>query len=100
MNAFSEDLHYLTPFEWVITGVSSTFDSRLEDRRFKFRVCQLQFGYMFGRSETTAYLNDYDARLDYTVPEGKVLTGWKSVHDNYREDRRHKMVVSDLIQFI
>lgn len=30
-------------------------------------------------------VNQYDGDLDYSVPDGHVMRGWTSVHDNHHE---------------
>ena len=38
----------------------------------------------------TGYVNGWDAQYSYNCPNGKVLLGVSSYHDNHKEDRRFK----------
>ena len=38
----------------------------------------------------TGYVNDFDAPVLYTCPNGGYLNGVYSVHDNKKEDRRYR----------
>jgi len=38
----------------------------------------------------TNWVNDYDGRMDWVAGRNNMVNGWKSVHDNRREDRRWK----------
>ena len=38
----------------------------------------------------TGYVNDFDAPVLYTCPNGGYLNGVSSFHDNKKEDRRYK----------
>ena len=37
------------------------------------------------------YINEWDGRMDYTVPDGHVITTVKSEHDNRKEDRSNSL---------
>merc|ERR1719334_3060394 len=39
----------------------------------------------------TNYVNNWDARMDYTVASTRVINGFYSVHNNHREDRLWKV---------
>ncbi|XP_013791521.1 hemagglutinin/amebocyte aggregation factor-like [Limulus polyphemus] len=42
VNKWNAILHYLVPRDYVLTGVISEHDNRKEDRRWKYRHCQLK----------------------------------------------------------
>ena len=46
---------------------------------------------VWGEVQETGYLNSMDAVLNYTVPDGCVMVGLYSYHDNGTEDRRWKI---------
>ncbi|KAK3740219.1 hypothetical protein RRG08_054241 [Elysia crispata] len=92
INAFDEPISFLCPANYVLTGINSIHSNAAEDRRMKLKCCT-KSGYKTSNCELTPYLNGWDAVLDYTVPNGRVITGWFSVHDNGKEDRRHKLIV-------
>ncbi|GFR85940.1 hemagglutinin/amebocyte aggregation factor [Elysia marginata] len=91
VNDWDLPVMFMCPANYMIAGVASVHDNRREDRRMKVKCCRRP-GYKAQSCEITDWLNNWDAPLDYAVPSGKVLVGWMSVHDNGREDRRHKMV--------
>ena len=90
-NGWDAPLNFKCPGNYVIAGVSSYHDNRREDRLTRFKCCE-QHGYVTYSCSLTSYMNAWDQVLDYTVPNGNVITGWYSVHDNHREDRRHKFL--------
>ncbi|RUS89575.1 hypothetical protein EGW08_002693 [Elysia chlorotica] len=96
-NEFDMRLDFVSPDGWVIAGVSSYNSDTFEDRRYKFRVCQLQ-GFHVADCIKTDWVNDYAAYMEFMVPDGKILTGWYSIHNNIYEDRHHKMVMCNLVQ--
>jgi len=69
----------------IITGAQSWHHNRHEDRIWKYRCCDLQGGY---ECKHRGDINDWDAPMDWTVPDGYVLSGFYSHHSNHREDRR------------
>ncbi|GFR94774.1 hemagglutinin/amebocyte aggregation factor [Elysia marginata] len=91
VNHLDGPVMFLCPANYLIAGVASVHDNAAEDRRMKFKCCRRP-GYKTKSCEMTDYLNNWDDPLNYTVPNGKVLAGWMSVHDNSKEDRRHRMV--------
>ena len=92
VNNFDEPVSSMCSADYVISGIQSYHSNRHEDRRTRFKCCKQQ-GYRTYSCALTSYLNNYDATLNYNVPNGKVLAGWISIHSNRAEDRRHKMLV-------
>lgn len=56
---------------------------------FSICVCFKHFPFTLGNCLFNCYysglVNQYDGDLDYTVPDGHVMRGWTSVHDNHHE---------------
>ena len=92
VNDFDEPVSSMCSADYAISGIQSYHSNRHEDRRTRFKCCKQQ-GYKTYSCALTSYLNNYDATLNYNVPQGKVLAGWFSIHSNRKEDRRHKMLV-------
>ena len=92
VNNFDEPVSSMCSANHVISGIQSYHSNRHEDRRIRFKCCQ-RSGYRTYSCALTPYLNNYDDKLNYSVPQGKVLAGWVSIHSNRAEDRRHKMLV-------
>ncbi|XP_078323804.1 hemagglutinin/amebocyte aggregation factor-like isoform X2 [Crassostrea virginica] len=86
VNDFDQPLVFQCPHGGVLDGVSSYHDNHREDRRFKFYCCEKP-GMCLYNCYYSGFVNRYDADLDYTVPDGHVMRGWTSVHDNHHEDR-------------
>ena len=91
VNTWDEPISFMCPAHYGIAGIHSVHDNGAEDRRMKFKCCK-PVNYKTSGCELSPYLNEWDAELDYSVPGGKILAGWFSVHDNSKEDRRHKML--------
>jgi hypothetical protein len=76
-----------------ITGMWSRHDNRMEDRKFKFRFCNIAA--VAGVSPTPApavatwsgWVNSWDQPVDWQASQGSVMTGVHSKHDNGKEDR-------------
>ena len=92
VNNFDEPISSMCSANHVISGIQSYHSNLHEDRRIRFKCCQ-QRDYRTYSCALTSYLNNYEATLNYDVPNGKVLAGWFSIHSNRAEDRRHKMLV-------
>ncbi|RUS86139.1 hypothetical protein EGW08_006087 [Elysia chlorotica] len=95
VNQNDRTLLYMCPANYVISGVKSVHSNRDEDRRYKFKCCK-DSNYVTTSCTRSDWLNNWDGALDFTVANGRVLTGWFSVHDNSKEDRRHKFITCQL----
>ena len=91
VNTWEEPISYMPRRNWILAGVFSKHNNDHEDRIMKFRYCT-DNSYVTISCGLTEYLNDFDAPLNYTVPEGKVLAGWVSMYEGSTRDRRHKMI--------
>ncbi|KAK3740215.1 hypothetical protein RRG08_054237 [Elysia crispata] len=91
VNTWDEPISFMCPPNYVLAGVESYHSDAAEDRRMKFKCCK-DPEYKTFSCGMSPYLNSWDSILTYSVPNGKVLVGWFSVHSNQAEDRRHKMI--------
>ncbi|RUS79425.1 hypothetical protein EGW08_012802 [Elysia chlorotica] len=91
VNNWDEAVSFMCPAHYAIAGVQSVNSNAHEDRRMKFKCCK-PYGYKTLGCELTPFLNDFDAELNFTMPNNKILAGWFSLHSNKYEDRRHKML--------
>ncbi|GFR61580.1 hemagglutinin/amebocyte aggregation factor [Elysia marginata] len=91
VNTWDEPVSYVCPRNWVLAGVHSYHSNDAEDRRWKFKCCK-DSNYLTYSCDLTSYRNNWDEELRYIVPNGKVIAGWFSVHDNDKEDRRLKLL--------
>merc|ERR1711951_128362 len=58
--------------------------------------CQTKISAIPRNCYMTNWINNWDARMTYNVPSGWVLSGFFSIHDNGREDRRWKAVICQM----
>ncbi|XP_045183014.2 hemagglutinin/amebocyte aggregation factor-like [Mercenaria mercenaria] len=88
-HAFDELLAFQCRSNMYIVGMKSEHHNHNEDRRWKFRCCGFNDFHPYD-CELTGWTNDYDGVQDFRVPDGKVIKGVISIHDNNREDRRYR----------
>lgn len=75
----------------VLTGLYSVHDNLREDRRWAARCAALvSVSDLQLQSEWTAWMNKFDEPLTFTAGSNRMITGFSSVHDNSKEDRRWK----------
>ncbi|XP_022295388.1 hemagglutinin/amebocyte aggregation factor-like [Crassostrea virginica] len=96
VNNFDEPVLYACPNGGYLNGVYSVHDNVPEDRKFKFRCCTPMSGYYHKNCMWTDWANNWDRRLDYSVPSGYVIMGVKSIHDNDKQDRRFKFGICQI----
>lgn len=74
----------------VLSGISSYHHDGKEDRRWRFRCCEIYKNVQVVSSRLTDFLNDWNDVLDFRCGASEVLSGLESVHHNGPEDRRWK----------
>lgn len=77
----------------VLTGILSIHHNGFEDRRFTATCTHFKETKVDDNTCDDfpgGYENNFDQRLAFTCPRGKVLTGIQSVHHNGFEDRRFR----------
>jgi len=78
----------------VIAGVTSYHDNSYEDRRFRFKCCELQADmtkyYMINKDSWSAYKNTMDAQLLVWAGTNRAFCGVSSFHNNDYEDRVYR----------
>jgi len=98
MNSWDGVLNFNCPTNHVLNGIRSYHDNKKEDRQWKLKCCQAG-GFSVEKLEWTGYLNDWDGVLNYRCPAvDQAIVGLSSYHDNYREDRRWKVICGKLIK--
>ena len=83
-NEFDQELSYVCPTNYVLTGLYSTHNNHREDRRWKFQCCKSGLGFNTDCT-TTGYLNNFDEFFAYSVGSGRVFVGMHSYHSNRHE---------------
>ncbi|KAK3779651.1 hypothetical protein RRG08_040374 [Elysia crispata] len=78
----------------ALAGLQSVHSNRYEDRVMNFKCCG-HSGFKTDSCNMTSSLNALDRELKYSVPEGKVITGWISEYFSKYKDRRHWMILCD-----
>ncbi|XP_022235829.1 hemagglutinin/amebocyte aggregation factor-like, partial [Limulus polyphemus] len=76
-------IHFTCSNGEAIAGFNSYHDNHREDRRWKIYCCK-EKNKCSKACTWTRYVNDWDGHLHYTVPNGYVLRGVISEHDNDR----------------
>lgn len=89
-NEWDKSLSVFCPIGNAINGVKSTHSSYYEDRRFEFS-CETVFNLkkrFYDECGWTGDLNNYEEPFSFTCPPNYVMTGVKSIHHDYYEDRK------------
>ncbi|KAJ7371443.1 hypothetical protein OS493_025913 [Desmophyllum pertusum] len=94
LNEWDGPLFKLCENNGFVSGISSVHDNGKEDRRFKIKCCRSDSHKTCDCS--VEVLNNFQAVLDYTIPEGKVLTGLYSIHRNDKEDRKWQAIICSI----
>jgi len=98
-NNWDGHLFFQCPTPEVLYGVYSEHDNGTEDRRWKFKCCNVGSFATLRYGGWTSYMNNWDADLDYRCSKpNEVIVGVKSDHDNHREDRRWKFRCAELLK--
>lgn len=89
-NDWDGPLDFKCPTNSALTAVNSNHDNGKEDRRWRFKCCDITSGGKFSIQSvhTTGWLNRFDEKLDAKCNPNSVLVGLKSFHANHQEDRR------------
>ena len=97
-NSWDGKLSFSCPDRWVLNGVYSKHDNGKEDRRWKFKCCQLPNTVTVTRHAYSDYINNWDERMTWFCPEinQAVVSLW-SEHSNHREDRRWKVQCGEIL---
>ncbi|KAH3830593.1 hypothetical protein DPMN_103838 [Dreissena polymorpha] len=88
-NQYDLPVVFQCPRNNYINGMGSVHDNGAEDRIWKFYCCQLPDIHMFDCSFTD-WTNVFDGAQNFNSPDGLVMKGMDSYHDNNFEDRRFK----------
>ncbi|KAH3699265.1 hemagglutinin/amebocyte aggregation factor-like [Dreissena polymorpha] len=89
VNDWDGVVNFQCPGDGYINGMQSVHDNWTEDRRWSFYCCSMP-GYSPFHCKQTGWTNDFDRIQNYRVPDGFIMTGVYSEHDNGPEDRRFK----------
>ncbi|XP_073227737.1 hemagglutinin/amebocyte aggregation factor-like [Porites lutea] len=87
VNTYDNPVKFKCGNNGFVSGVRSEYSSYHKDRRFCFLCCNEPR--LFPHDcKSTPLQNNWDAVLNYRVPNGYTLAGVNSHHDNSKEDRR------------
>nr|KAG5691609.1 hypothetical protein BaRGS_023737 [Batillaria attramentaria] len=95
VNEYDQPENFQCPEGQFLSHINSIHDNHHEDRMWDFGCtkvpvdasvtnCQWTSG-VTHLCSFTGYENDWDGLLEYYVPNGKILTGMSSYHDNGKE---------------
>ncbi|KAK7453353.1 hypothetical protein BaRGS_00039644 [Batillaria attramentaria] len=85
VNDFDGIMDFTCPGNGVITGWQGYHNNHREDRRFKFRCCDMDVG--LRDCSWSGDANGWDGELGFQTSGNRVLHGVYSRHNNRREDR-------------
>ncbi|KAK7106367.1 hypothetical protein V1264_017632 [Littorina saxatilis] len=88
---------YRCPNNHYIAGIYSYFSRYRKDRRWTYKCCIIP-GTKLDRCYETLFLNEYEHEMKYSVPTGKVMTGWGGTFSFPVRDRRYKVEVCVMVR--
>ena len=95
-NSWDGKLSFSCPDRWVLNGVYSKHDNGKEDRRWKFKCCELPDNVFVKRHAYTKYTN-YDDHITWFCPKSnEAVVALTSYHSNGREDRRWRFKCGEI----
>ena len=84
LNSWDDPIYTSCEPHYILAGVYSYHVNWAEDRRWKIRCCMAD-NYFTRNCEVSAYVNEYDAYMDFSVSSPRVFTGIFSAHKNSKE---------------
>ncbi|XP_059171740.1 dermatopontin-like [Physella acuta] len=94
MTSFDQPFDFICPKGQVLSYIASEDNNFYNDRQWDFGCRQV--GSSTFNCAKSGYVNDFDLLLAYMCPEGAVVTGIESYHENFYEDRRFKFQCCEL----
>ncbi|EGD80099.1 hypothetical protein PTSG_10372 [Salpingoeca rosetta] len=85
-NLYDQPISLLCPADQYLDSVKSEHNNDKEDRIWGFG-CGPAGVAKLTNCQTTAYLNNFDDELNYSVNDAQIITGLESYHSNTNEDR-------------
>ncbi|CAH1257321.1 Hypp1818 [Branchiostoma lanceolatum] len=82
---------FLCPDFQVIRRIRSAYCDAAKDRVWRFDCESIPGVSVFHELFWSGWINDYDRVMNYQCPFNAIITGFKSEHNNGREDRRWNM---------
>lgn len=99
INGWDSKLSFSCPDRSVLNGVMSSHHNYKEDRRWRFRCCELPNTVYVKRHGYSGYINNWDGPMDWICPQSNAaVVGLYSYHDNHREDRRWKIQCGEILK--
>ncbi|XP_050397171.1 millepora cytotoxin-1 [Patella vulgata] len=98
VNKFDQPVSYECPLGQVLTKISSQHNNYYEDRQWDFQ-CAYSCALATSNScKWTNKVNTYDHVMNFKCPSGGAITGIRSIHNNYYEDRVFDIKCCDVIK--
>jgi len=89
-NDWDANLDFNCGSRQALSGIWSYHTNSREDRRWRFRCCDVSETVDVLSSRETDWLNNWDDVLNFRCGASEVLRGLESYHDNRKEDRLWK----------
>jgi len=92
VNNWRQTINYVCPSGKVLAGMYSYHWNAREDRRWRFDCCAMKAKRLY-RCRWTGYINNWDGRMDYTIPNHYVISRIWSHYHSGRRDRRWRLII-------
>jgi len=100
-NSWDGELRFVCPIKNNVYGAIKRMESYQSHKGFGDRRWHFECSYDVQNTRNcynSGWLNDWDGQLHYTCPNNGYIAGFRSYHDNYREDRRWSVVCCKTIR--
>lgn len=96
LNNWDQPIRYTCPNNGKVIGLHSYHHNHHEDRRWEIACCEVPKDRRPTYCKWTGWQNPWDGVLNYKVPNGWILSGMHSIHDNGREDRLYEFYICQI----
>ena len=97
VNQFDKDMNWEGwKMNKFLTGLESRHSNRKEDRKYYVFWAKSKSAWTISGCSEWNQVNKADENINLVIPEGKVIGGLRSHHDNDAEDRIFKLKICDL----
>ncbi|KAK6194603.1 hypothetical protein SNE40_000209 [Patella caerulea] len=98
VNQYDKPVSYECHPGQVLTKIVSQHNNYREDRQWDFQCAYTAALTPKSSCKWTNKVNQYDKVMNFKCPKGGAITGLRSVHNNYYEDRIYDVKCCDVIK--
>ncbi|XP_048781224.2 dermatopontin-like isoform X1 [Ostrea edulis] len=95
VNEMDKPLVFQCPRGGIIDGIESYHDNYFEDRKFRFKCCDVPLMCVYN-CKYTGWLNGFGGYFSYLVPANQFIRGVVSFHNNTSDDRKFDFEICSL----